>query len=80
MDQKDSFGSSGVGRSSVLAKPAQDTEASGWIAMNFEERRFGAGDWADLDSLFQLLKGKIGVSFRLSNGEEMRVVSGTLGT
>lgn len=48
--------------------------------LEVEEHRFDAGHWADLDTLFQPLRGKNGVSFRQTAGEEMCVVLGTLGT
>lgn len=61
MDHEVSFGSPGVEHRLVPVKLAQDPEALGWIAvlaeLKFEGRRFGAGHWADLDPLFQPLRG-----------------------
>lgn len=74
MDQEVSFGSSSAEHRLIPAKPAQDPEALGWIAMlaelKVEEQRFGAGHWADLDTLFQPLEGTDGVSFRQTAGEK----------
>lgn len=84
MDREVSFGSSGAEHRLVPVKPAQDPEDLGWIAMLAElevrEHRFGAGHEADPDTLFQPLRGKDGVSFRQTAGEEMHVVLGTLET
>lgn len=56
MDQEVSFGSSGAECSLLPAKPAQDAEALGWVAMLRElevgAHRLGAGHGVDLDTFF----------------------------
>jgi len=48
--------------------------------LEVRERRFDAGHGADVDTLFHPLRGKDGASFRMTAGEEVCIVLGTLET